>query len=288
MIGACLLRGWARQRWLPFGVRDRLLRLLVPPERLGGQSFDTRVFGLRYRGDLGNFVDWMVYFYGTYERGIQTLLGHAGDQAGPGAVFLDIGANIGLHSLYMSAHAQHIHAFEPWLPARTRLSAAVADNDLRLIALHPFALGEHDCELPFYEPASANLGTGSFCRGLNVNRPHGVLPVRQGDGVLNALGLDRVDVIKIDTEGFEIEVLRGLRQSLARFNPVVVVEISPRAHGSLEDLDLAGLFPPGWDVVWIDDHPERYRLRTKVPQDCMSVMILAGPPEKVRALPRRG
>lgn len=288
MRGLFLLRCWGHQRWLPFGIRDRLLRLLAAPERLGGVRASCDYHGLRYDCCLDSFLDWMVFFYGAYERGIQTLLRRAGDLAGSGAVFLDIGANVGLHSLYMSRHAACIHAFEPWEPARSRLCQVVEANHLGNIHVHPFGLGRVAAELPFYAPSSVNLGTGSFCPEVNVNQPSGRLPVWAGDAVMADLGLDRIDVIKIDTEGFEFEVLAGLAQSLERFSPVVVVEISFGAHSHGGGIDFSGLFPASWERRWVVEHPENYRLTTTQPVGCLSAMMVAGPPEKIGLLPITG
>lgn len=288
MMGLFLLRCWGHQRWLPFGIRDRLLRLLAAPERMGGVRVGCDYYGLRYDCRLDSFLDWMVFFYGAYERGIQTLLRRAGNLAGPGSVFLDIGANVGLHSLYMSRHAAWIHAFEPWEPARSKLCQTIEANHLTNIRVHPFGLGRVAAELPFYAPASANLGTGSFCAEVNVNQPSGCLPVQEGDAVMADLGLDRIDVIKIDTEGFELEVLAGLAQSLNRFNPVVVVEISFGAHGQDDAIDFSAFFPSGWERRWLVEHPESYRLTTTQPMGCLSAMMVAGPPEKIARLPIAG
>lgn len=276
------LRLWGHQRWLPFGIRDRLLRLLAAPEKLAGRTFSVPFFGGRYHGDLGSFLDWTVYFYGAYESGLLALMARAAARAGPGAVFLDVGANVGQHSLFMAAHTTRIHAFEPWPAARDRLRELMAANGVESVTVHPFALGEAEQELPFYAPASANLGTGSFCPGVNHNSAAGSLRVRRGDDVVAELGLTRLDIIKIDTEGFEARVLAGLRDSLERFGPVVVVEIAMATHGC--GIDVASLFPPGWRMMALSSHPERCELRALDTAGLSMVTVVAGPADKVSDL----
>lgn len=276
-----VLRRLARCRWIPFGARDRVLRLFAPPERLRGRTFACDFMGWRYTGDLGSFIDWTVYFYGAYEHGILTLLARAADLAGPGAVAFDIGANVGQHSLVLSRHAAQVHAFEPWPAAQDRLERLMADNHVANVRLHPFALGDVDARTRFYAPAGVNLGTGSFCPGVNHNAPAQDLQVRRGDDVVGELGLMRLDVVKIDTEGYEANVLAGLRRSLEAHGPVVVVEIALAVN---DGLDVAALFPAGWTLMAVQSHPEKCALRPFETKGLSMVTVLAGPADKLRDL----
>jgi len=52
-------------------------------------------------------------------------------------VFLDIGANTGQHSLFMSRHAKEIHAFEPWAPVLIKLRRHIEINRLKNVVVHP-------------------------------------------------------------------------------------------------------------------------------------------------------
>lgn len=279
-----LLQWWGRQRWIRFGIRDRVLRLLVAPEKLRPQDFTIDFFDWRYEGNLSSYVDWTVFFYGAYELGLLKLLAFAADRAGPGAVFLDIGANVGQHSLYMSRHVGQVHAFEPWPVAYQRLQRMLTENHVDNVFVHPVALGEIDTEKVFFAPAGSNHGTGSFCPGVNFNEAIGNLAIRRGDDLIGELGLQRIDLIKIDTEGFEVEVLTGLRESLRQYGPIVVVEIAPIGHSQQSSFDFDALFPPDWQIFSAGSHPERYEL-----QPCLSIgekmiTVVAGPKEKLSRL----
>jgi len=245
------------------------------------RTFTVDFFGWRYTGDLGRFVDWTIYFYGAYELGILKLLAVAAQQAGEGAVFLDVGANVGQHSLFMSRHAAQIHAFEPWLAVRDRLLSLLAGNGVNNVHVHDFALGDSDQVLPFYAPAGANLGTGSFYPDVNHNQSAGSLRVRSGDAVIEELGLARVDVVKIDTEGFEAHVLSGLRRTLALHGPIVVVEIALSVQ---DNIDVPSLFPADWQIMIIDSHPEICQLQPFALNGQSMVSVVAGPPDKVSRL----
>lgn len=254
------------------------------------KQYNCKLFGYSYHGDLSNFIDWTIYFYGSYERSILSLLADAARVRGPGSVFLDIGANVGQHSLFMAGQGVHVHAFEPWEVARSRLERALAENAIKNVSVHPFGLGDEDANLLFHAPASANLGSGSFVAGVNLNASTGVLPVRQGDKALGELGVERVDVIKIDTEGFEIRVLRGLADTLKRFRPVVVCELSATTLAELGSEPVTALREIfGLDWLFLDpgNHPERYRLRPFRP--CGTAGTLLAVPETMAGmLAKRG
>lgn len=53
-----------------------------------------------------------------------------------------------------------------------------------------------------------------------------VVPMGTVDGIVDALGLDRVDFIKVDVEGFEPQVLKGALQTIERFNPIIYLEFN--------------------------------------------------------------
>lgn len=262
--GAPLLRWWGRQRWIPFGVRDRVLRRLADPDSMAATPFTCDLFGLRYEGDLASFIDWTIYFYGSYERAVLTFLADAARVQGPHAVYLDVGANVGQHALFMSRLVARVHAFEPWDKARQRLLRNIAINALDTVTVHALGLGDADGDQQFHAPASANWGTGSFVPDVNDNRTAGNLPVLRGDTAMARLGIDRVHIVKIDTEGFEIKVLNGLVETIARHRPIVVCEMSgpTLAEAGPDPLATLGrLFGPGWSFLDLGHHMERYRLR---------------------------
>lgn len=289
---AALLRWWGHQRWLPFGLRDRVLRLLADPDRMVATPFAAPFDGGTYHGDLASFIDWTIYFYGAYEGGVLAFLRDCAALAGPQAVFLDVGANVGQHSLYMARRCATVHAFEPWAEARARLERNLTANRIANVAVHPFGLGAQTGDAEFFAPASANLGTGSFVPDVNFNAAQGHLPVVRGDEAVARLGIERIDLIKIDTEGFEVKVLAGLTETLARHRPVVVCELSETTLAELgtgHDVSsgLQRLFGDGWTFWDLGDHPERYR-RTAYQGGPRVVTLAAVPAALARLLPHRG
>jgi FkbM family methyltransferase len=287
-----VLRRWSRQRWIPFGVRDRLLRLLADPDRMPSTPFECDYAGLRYQGDLASYIDWMVYFYGAYEPGVLAFLRDTADAAGPGAVFVDVGANAGTHVLGLARRVSRIHAFEPWPTAFSALRRNVEINALGHVVLHPYGLGDANGRSAFYVPTTANQGTGGFVPNVNLGRPDEILPIRRGDEVVAAAGVERIDIMKIDTEGYELKVLSGLRESLARFRPVVVTEVSPATFSgnAIKASPVAALtefLGDNWRVFRLSG-ADKYRLESfsRAEGETVTAVLVSG--DKVSSLPRSG
>lgn len=244
------LRWLGHQRWLRYGVRNRLLRLLRHPERVSGLAFEVPFAGFVYPGRTNRWIDWIVYYYGAYELDelelLRTLLAHR-----PRPVALDIGANVGHHALYLASFCAEVHAFEPYETVAMCLDEKVRRNGLAHIHLHRVGLGERDEELDFFAPHGSNTGTGTFVASHETrnNHPVGRLRLVHGDDYLARLRLSTVDLIKIDVEGFELSVLRGLRATLARYRPMVMMELSDQARIGLPGpADLMALFPPSYEA----------------------------------------
>ena len=153
-------------------------------------------------------------------------------------IVLDIGANVGLHtvSFAQAASSGHVYAFEPVVEMAERLSQNCALNRVENVTLVPCALGSQDETLDMaVNIAGAGLeGTSSLAGSFHVednpqNYETRAVPVRRLDDVVEALGVSgRIAFIKIDTEGFETYVLEGGTQTLKTHQPAMIVEAHSR------------------------------------------------------------
>jgi FkbM family methyltransferase len=232
-----LLRWLGRQNWIPRG-QDKLLRLGCNPDTCEPYGFEVDFFGLRYQGDLSEFLDWSVFMYGSYAYSELSLLQALSDEMRrrAGSVnFFDVGANTGHHTLFMSQHADRVLAFEPSPDARAAMVARISLNRLTNVDVTPVGLGQRDEQLRYFTPAGRNSGGGTLLpendRGQYEESI--LVPVRNGDEFIEERSLPRLDILKIDTEGFESFVLRGLRKHIAKDRPVILTEISDRTRQHL-------------------------------------------------------
>jgi FkbM family methyltransferase len=234
-----LMRLIGTQRWIRWGLRYRLFARIKPADH----EFAVPFYGRIYRGNLDNFIDRSVYFWGAHER---EALEYMGSLITPESVVLDVGANIGHHALYFSTKAKEVHAFEPNPAFRPRFEALMRENEVTNVSLHQVGLGNKAVDAPYYAPTGDNQGVGSFVASHKEdNQLIGSLRVRTGDEMVQELGLSRVDFIKIDVERYEEAVLQGLQETLRRYKPLMVMEYSKRDFSSPEAL---AALTPGYDA----------------------------------------
>jgi FkbM family methyltransferase len=104
------------------------------------------------------------------------------------------------------------------------------------VALHKYGLANEDAEMPFYTIDNGNEGLGTFSNIEQYDQPLDIvdrLKAVRGDDYLQTLGIEDVDAIKIDVQGFEGEVLLGLRNTIRNNRPIVWIEL-----GTATKLDL--------------------------------------------------
>jgi FkbM family methyltransferase len=138
------------------------------------------------------------------------------------ACILDIGANIGNHSVYWATQcgASRIFAFEPIGEIFRILQRNIDLNGLRDVVV-PFAcaLSDSDASLDICLYNRRNLGATALRKATD-----GKVPARALDSI--PLQVDHIDFVKIDVEGFEWFVLRGARETFRRLRPPhVLIEI---------------------------------------------------------------
>ncbi len=229
-LGLSVLRMVGHQHYILHG-RDRFIRSFHTSDASPSIPFEVPFFGMRYRGNLNDSLDWSVFMYGAYSpHELYILRDVAATLSKENVVpvtFFDIGANVGQHSLFMSKHVSQVFSFEPFVYARNKLVDKVEQNKRENMVVYPIGLGEVDAELDFFEPSGSNHGTGSFLSNASDNSCVAKkLPVRRGDDFLDSNSLPRMDIVKMDVEGYEARVLSGLRKRLRNDRPVILMEIS--------------------------------------------------------------
>jgi FkbM family methyltransferase len=240
MLKRRLLRALGHQRYLRFGVRDRILRRFDDPANADGAEFLTPFFGARYRGQFDSFIDWSTYYYGAYSFDDLELIGDL-LTAWREPVFVDVGANVGHHTLFAATRCRRVIAIEPFEPLVKRIRQKVDENKLTNVTIVPCGLADRNGAAAFTPPTTHNRGTGAFGQPRSGSV---TLPIRRGDDVLADVGATAPNFIKIDTEGFELHVLEGLAKTLAAARPIVLAEWLPPALATSDEG--RALFPDGY------------------------------------------
>lgn len=213
-----------------------------------GSAFDFTVDndGVFFSGNTRSFIDREVYLYGHYERPMIDLFLSKIPSDGHG-VILDVGANVGTHALRFAKAFDRVFSFEPnaalWDQFQRNMDINGADN----VTLCRFGLGLEAGEHDFYAIEKENAGLGTFSSLDQYDLPLkkiGFFSIENGDAWVHSQDLDRLDAVKIDVQGFEYEVLCGLRGMLERFRPVIWFECAAATEQKLGTMDaIEGAIP---------------------------------------------
>jgi FkbM family methyltransferase len=145
----------------------------------------------------------------------------------PGMV-IEVGANMGVHTVPMATElarqGRSMLALEPQPIIFQQLCANLALNGLMNVTALSYACGKQQGVVSFEVPnyrSLGNFGSTSMCAGSETPSRHATVPcIRLDDLVPDA----SVGLIKIDVEGYELQVLEGASEILARSHPVLYVE----------------------------------------------------------------
>jgi len=153
----------------------------------------------------------------------------------PGSVAVDVGANIGFISALLSklcGSSGRIHSFEPSPTTFAKLKEVVARNNFSNVTLHNAGCGEFPAEMDLHlTESSGNSSLRAEAANLSGLRQKQRVRIEVLDEFL-APHISRLDFLKIDTEGFEDQVLKGSRGLIRRFQPVVYIELSAEYQNS--------------------------------------------------------
>ena len=168
-------------------------------------------------------VDTSIYAKRKYEHHILTEM-YAYIKIGN--VALDIGANIGHHSIFMAkivGGGGEIYAFEPIPKIYNQLEKSVTKNNLNNVIINKYALGEIDKEVEI-NINNNNVGGSSI---VNRNASDTTTNVKIQVKTLDSLNLQKVDFIKLDVEGYEWNVIAGGADTISKYKPTIIFEYSP-------------------------------------------------------------
>lgn len=219
------------------------------PRELVGHS----LYGFDFAGPSSDVIPRHVYVYGVWEPDISAW---AAGFVRAGDVVLDVGANIGYFSLLCASRRAAVIAVEASPSVAAILWENVARNGADITIVQAIAgadVGIGQIYLP-----TGNLGDASTVPGKGMTIEGDVERVL-GDSLVS----EPPRLIKIDTEGDELNVLRGLPETLAKMEPgsAVLAEVSPdllakRGHTAEDVFELMS----GFDTYWLpnDYTPARY------------------------------
>jgi FkbM family methyltransferase len=215
-LAQCLRSLPIKGRWR---IASRLNRLFAAEP----VTFDLLDVG-RLTLDLGIEMQQHVYWAGL-SRDDAAILHLARSVLPADGVFVDVGANVGIHTLAIARHVSEggaVVAFEPHPVNHRLLVHNLEQNHLRHVVAENVGLAESAATLT----GAARADGGNWSLASHGDYRFEVRLLRLDD-YWRDHPLPRLDVMKIDVEGAEVRVLRGARQTIARFQPLIVFEVCP-------------------------------------------------------------
>jgi FkbM family methyltransferase len=136
---------------------------------------------------------------------------------------LDIGAHVGYYTLLMAKRVGkegHVFAFEPNPVVRKYIEQNVQRNGYAQVEISPYAL---------FSKGGFGILEGrdnlNSCLSLQSAPTDRSIQIAVFDQVKKDLGIDRVDLIKMDVEGAELDILHGMRGLIGKHHPSLIIEV---------------------------------------------------------------
>jgi FkbM family methyltransferase len=182
--------------------------------------------------NLQSHIDAQIFWQGYQEadRGEIILMKKL---LNPGSIFIDVGANIGVFSLVAASIAKHgeIHAFEPSKRLFSKLNENITLNGFTNIKTNNQGLFNEAIDKTLHHPTGkgmVNAGAASLfpenqseADNLEIEN----ISLITFDSYVDKHKFTKIDLIKMDIEGAEMDALQGAVDSLIRFKPQILMEL---------------------------------------------------------------
>jgi FkbM family methyltransferase len=223
---------------LAYRAVDAVLRMLLPkaPQELAervalqwGYRFRPRPrivrlrSGMRFNFERVDHIPLLLHYAGTFEPQVIALLGKL---VKPGDIVLDVGANIGFHTLeaWRAVGSQgRVISIEASSDHADAVKRNLELNRLPTRDVHNIAVGDYEGEVKLGLPAGGNQGMF----GINAGDGEAFsVPMKRIDDVID---VPRLALIKMDIEGSELGALRGAEQTIRKYKPAILMELNDEA-----------------------------------------------------------
>ena len=175
--------------------------------------------GINYQLDLSEWVDWNIYFHNEVEprEKLFSLIKE-------GMIVIDIGANMGEVSLNIANRVREtgkVYSFEPSSTNYKKCFQNILLNEKlkNSIDLNFCALGDKSTSAFLKIADKNNLGMNS------ISDSGEKIEIRKLDDIVAEKNISKIDLIKLDVEGYELKVLKGAEQCIKKFHPALFIEL---------------------------------------------------------------
>jgi FkbM family methyltransferase len=210
----------------------------------------------------------------------------------PGMNVVDIGSNIGYYALLearLIGPQGLVIAIEPMRENARQLIRNIETNGYRNILVHEFAIANRNGTADMNVSEKSNWHCLTAVPWPSKKRK---VPVSTLDNLLKGLCLARVDLVRMDLEGYEVVAIEGMQWALEKYSPRLLVELHPHIIGTQPIVEyLRFLNDLGYGVEWLIEQERDVALRWRflkaerpTMNDLMCDSRISGDPRAVTVL----
>jgi FkbM family methyltransferase len=187
-------------------------------------------YGINYRLDISDYQNWLLYFYCKTDSSFGVL-----NYVSEGDAILDIGGNIGQTAMMMADKAKsggRVFSFEPFPTTYEKFVNNLSLNPAlqKIVSITNCAMGDAPAVLKMYRDCETNSGSNRILVDVSQNSGDLVeVPVLTVDKFVSDNGIQKIDFVKIDVEGFEMNVLKGAVETLKKYLPALFIELNDKS-----------------------------------------------------------
>ncbi len=180
--------------------------------------------GLKMKLHPQEHIQRQIFWYGYYEKD-QVLCFESFLK--PGMTVADIGANAGYYSLIASPKilSGRVYSFEPSPLSYKELKENITLNKISNIIPINMGISSLTTESSFYISNADNTGMSGLTRAGNFSGSVETIQLTTLDEFVRKEEIDKIDIIKMDIEGAEVQALMGMQNTIAMHRPIIFAEV---------------------------------------------------------------
>lgn len=202
---------------------------------------------IRMKLSVRDWVQNNLFIYGYYEKNETDYWLKRTEKA---KTIIDIGANVGYYSLIASKNIQQnkgtIYAFEPVSKNFARLNENILLNKIDCIICYKKAVSNENASIKINVGNDQNWGMSSINSHNHLSSESEIVQCETLDSFCKSVNISRVDLIKIDVEGAELNVLKGMQKIIEIYKPEIMIEVSDQ-HLNKQNVSSQDVFNFFWE-----------------------------------------
>lgn len=157
------------------------------------------------------------------------------------SIYFDVGANLGLRSLYYASSGRTIYMFEPNLKLKEYTTRMIVANNFTKLFIKNNLIGSKEGEIYDFHISASSYCSSVYHTELSGDAIDSIIKMESitlDKFIIHNNISDKVKIVKIDVEGFELDVFKGAMSLLVSRDIVILLEVLPTSQSKKELFDL--------------------------------------------------